>query len=449
MAAMSEVTAFLKDHPDITHLDAVLIDLCANPYGKRLPRAHIERFYAAGTPVCAAMSLVDVQGNTADPMGHGFSDGDPDALVRPVPGRLVRAPWAAGLAQVLCEPESAATGKPLWYDPRTVLQGVVRRFADFNLTPVTAVELEFYFISADRGEDGSALPASSPRNGRSETAGRVLSLDKLDEFAPVISGIEAACKLQNLPVSTMISEYGPGQFEINLEHCDDPVKACDDAVLLRRCITCVARANGLDASFMSVPFPGQSGSGMHIHASLVDAQGNIFDPARKQSEAKLSAAIAGLQAIHAEAIAIFAPNLNVYRRFVADNFTPVTTDWGDNNRSVAFRIPSGPASAQRLEHRVAGAEANPYLVMAAVLAGIHHGLTHKLDAGRKASGNAGSEVDEALPLSLWRALDCIKAAQILPGYLGADYCSMYAQVKQAEFTAFMDTISRQEYNWYL
>ena len=148
-------------------------------------------------------------------------------------------------------------------------------------------------------------------------------------------------------------------------------------------------------------------------------------------------------------MAIFAPNLNVYRRFVADNFTPVTTDWGDNNRSVAFRIPSGPASARRIEHRASGAEANPYLVMAAVLAGMHHGLTNSLDAGSKATGNAGSEVDERLPLTLWRALDAIRQAKILPGYLGKDYCSIYAEVKQAEFAAFMETISRQEYDWYL
>ena len=148
-------------------------------------------------------------------------------------------------------------------------------------------------------------------------------------------------------------------------------------------------------------------------------------------------------------MAIVAPNLNVYRRFVADNFTPVTTDWGDNNRSVAFRIPSGPASARRIEHRAAGAEANPYLVMAAVLAGMHHGLANTLDAGSKATGNAGTEVDENLPLSLWRALDAIRQAKILPSYLGQDYCSIYAEVKQAEFAAFMETISRQEYDWYL
>ena len=210
MTADGEVKRFLDTHPAITHLDAVLIDLCGNAYGKRLPRAHMDKFWQAGTPVCAAMSLVDVQGNTADPMGHGFSDGDPDAIVRPIAGRLVPALWAPGLAQVLCEPESAATGDALWYDPRTVLKGVVNRFRELKLAPVTAVELEFYFISAERGENGEPIPAVSPRNGRPEAAGKVLSLDKLDEFAPVISAIEAACKLQSLPTSTMISEYGPG-----------------------------------------------------------------------------------------------------------------------------------------------------------------------------------------------------------------------------------------------
>lgn len=463
----NEVRAFLEHNPDITHLDTVLIDLCGQAYGKRLPRSHMDKLYENGTPVCAAMSLVDVLGNTADPMGHGFSDGDPDAIVRPVPGRLVKAPWTPGLAQVLCEPEDAATGKPLWYDPRTVLQQVVTRFGELKLTPVTAVELEFYLISPDRDEDGAPQPAVSPRHGRPEAAGKVLSLDKMDEFGPVIAAIEAACRAQNLPTSTMISEYGAGQFEINLDHCDDPVRACDDAVLLRRCITSVARANGLDATFMSVPFPDQSGSGMHIHTSLADEYGNIFDPAHtdsdakppaktstnqtlaKDSGAKLSTAIAGLREIQAEAMAIFAPNLNVYRRYVADNFTPVTTDWGDNNRSVAFRIPSGPASARRIEHRAAGAEANPYLVMAAVLAGIHHGLANNLDAGARSTGNVGAEVDQQLPLTLWRALDAIRNAKILPGYLGKDYCKIYAEVKQAEFAAFMETISRQEYDWYL
>ena len=449
MTSSDETAKFLTDHPGVTHLDAVLIDLCGQPYGKRLPRAHIEKFYHAGTPVCAAMSLVDIRGNSADPMGHGFSDGDPDATVMPIPGRLVVVPWADGLAQVLCTPEDAATGGPIWFDPRTILEGIIDRYVPTGLRPVTAVELEFYLTSAVRAEDGAPLPATSPRNARPESAGKVLSLDKLDEFSPVISAILDAAHTQNLPVSTMISEYGPGQFEINLDHCDDPVRACDDAVLLRRCITSVARAQGLDATFMSVPFAGEPGSGMHVHVSLEDERGNIFDPARKDADGKLSAALAGLRAVHAEAMAIFAPNINVYRRFVADNFTPVTTDWGDNNRSVAYRIPSGPGPSRRIEHRVAGAEANPYLVMAAVLAGILHGITNNLDAGPAATGNAGSELDADLPLDLSSALAALDQAKLLPEFIGADYCKIYCQVKQAELETFMQTISPQEYDWYL
>ncbi len=150
-----------------------------------------------------------------------------------------------------------------------------------------------------------------------------------------------------------------------------------------------------------------------------------------------------------EAMAIFAPNLNVYRRFQPDEFVPVTTDWGSNNRSVAFRIPPSDAANRRIEHRVSGAEANPYLVTAAVLAGIHHGLTRKLAPGAQHAGNAGAEVDSQLPLDPWRALAAIRSARVLPQYFGPDYLPVYADVKQAELDAFMNAIEAREYDWYL
>jgi glutamine synthetase len=151
----------------------------------------------------------------------------------------------------------------------------------------------------------------------------------------------------------------------------------------------------------------------------------------------------------AESMAIFAPNLNVYRRFKPDEFVPVTTDWGDNNRSVAFRIPPSDDANRRIEHRVSGAEANPYLVLATVLAGVHHGLSAKLDPGARHGGNAGAETDPKLPLTIWRALDALRQAEILSDYLGADYLQIYADVKQAEFDAFMADIHPREYEWYL
>ena len=445
-----ELDHFLSEHPQTTHLDVMLFDLCGNAYGKRLPRAHMPAFFAKGTPVCAAMSLVDVLGNTADPMGYGFSDGDPDAIVRPVPGTLKPVPWNPGHAQVLAEPTNAATGERFWYDPRGVLEQTVGILHEAGLRPVVAAELEFYLIDPARAEDGAPKVARSIATGAPEAAGRVLSLAKLEEYQPIITAIEAACRAQGIPSSTVISEYGAGQFEVNLEHRDDPVRAADDALLLRRVVQSVARQFGLQATFMSKPFADQAGSGLHVHASILDASGqNIFDDRRPDGAAMLGHAAAGLQATMAEAMAIFAPNLNVYRRFRANNFTPVTRDWAENNRSAAFRVPPSTGAARRLEHRISGAEANPYLVIAAVLAGMHHGIEERLDPGPMATGNAGEAVDETLPLTLWDALTATRGATILPRWLGKDYPAIYAAVKEAEFASFCETISPQEYAWYL
>ena len=447
----NEVNKFLHTYPDTSHLDVLIIDLCGNAIGKRLPAHAIESVFNQGTPVCGAMQLVDVMGNTDDPMGYGFSDGDPDAYAVPIAGTLKPVPWlAAHKSQVLCEFVSSSDGKPLGYEPRQVLKQVIRKFSELGLTPKLAVELEFYLLAPKRGDDGAPIAAASPRTGLTETSGKVLSLDKLDEFDEVLGAIENACAVQGIPTTSMISEYGAGQFEVNLQHQDDPLLAADHAALLRRAVQGVSRSLGYDASFMSKPFDDQSGSGMHIHLSLSDEAGNnVFNPKAAEGDVKLSQAVGGLQATMAEAMAIFAPNLNVYRRFKPDEFVPVTTDWGDNNRSVAFRIPPSDAANRRIEHRVSGAEANPYLVIAAVLAGVHHGLTKKLDPGAKHGGNAGAEVDPELPMNLWQALATIRQASILTGYFGDDYLQIYADVKQAEFDAFMGTIHPREHEWYL
>ncbi|MEZ5911488.1 MAG: glutamine synthetase family protein [Paracoccaceae bacterium] len=397
------------------------------------------------------MQLVDVLGNTADPMGHGFSDGDPDGLARALAGRLAPIPWSGGRgAQVLCQMCDAGTGQSFWYEPRQVLAQVLDRFASLGLVPVIALELEFYLIDRERGAAGAPIPPASPVHGRRESRGQVLSLAKLDEFAPVLDAMQDAARAQGLPVTTMISEYGAGQFEINLAHQTDPLLAADHAALLRRAIQGAARAAGYDATFLSKPFADQSGNGLHLHLSLQDGRGNIFDPARDSGAAMLGHAIAGLQATMHEAMAIFAPNLNVYRRFKPDEFTPVTRDWGENNRSVAFRLPVSPDGAgRRLEHRISGAEANPYLATAAVLAGVLHGIEARLEPTAAHGGNAGAELAADLPLTMWRALDALRGATILPDYLGADYLALYAEVKQAEFDAFMDHVSAREFEWYL
>ncbi|MEM6375907.1 MAG: glutamine synthetase, partial [Pseudomonadota bacterium] len=250
---------FHAAHPGLEYLDVMSIDLSGNAFGKRVPVGQVAGLLDKGTAICAAMQLTDVLNNTADPMGHGFSDGDPDGLARPLAGTFAPVPWSGGKgAQVLCELCDPASGAPYWYEPRAVLAQVVRRFADLGLRPVLALELEFYLIERARGERGAPVPVRSPSDGRPEGEGRVLSLAKLDEFTPLLGAIEAACHAQGIPVTTMISEYGAGQFEINLAHGDDVLRAADHAALLRRAVQGAAREAGCDATFMSKPFVGQT-----------------------------------------------------------------------------------------------------------------------------------------------------------------------------------------------
>ena len=447
----AEVEAYLARHPETRFLDAVMFDLVGSAIGKRYPMRDAGKVYESGVAFCAGITTLDARGACWDVNGIGFSDGDPDAIAWPVPGTLVPVSWAnEPTAQVLIQPRHPTDARGWWFDPRAILASVARRFEPLGLRPVVACELEFYFIENTRAADGSIRPAASRVTGTANDAPRVLGFAKLDEWAALLAEIDAACVAQGVPAGAATAEYGGAQFEINLAHVDDPVLAADHALLLRRIVKGVAARNGLDATFMSKPFGDQSGSGLHIHLSLVDARGdNVFDERQPDGDRLLGHAIAGLQATAWDAMAIFAPNLNAYRRFGPNLFVPVNTSWGFNNRSVAFRVPAGGGASRRIEHRIAGAEANPYLVMAAVLAGVHHGLVSRLDPGAPSEGNAGETADPDMPARLWTALDRLERSELLGDYLGDRYPKAYADIKRAEFDAFMSAVLPREYDWYL
>ena len=445
-----EFARFLAAHPETRFIDAVMFDLVGAAIGKRYPLREVDKLRASGAAFCAGITTLDSLGACWDVEGIGFSDGDPDAVAHPVPGTLVPVPWLDGVAQVLIQPANPDDPEGWWFDPRAILARVVRRFGDLGLTPVVAGELEFYLLEPERGTDGAVQPARPRRMGRSSAAPRVLNFDKLDEWGDLLARIDDAAAAQGLPVGAATAEYGGAQFEINLGHVPDAVAAADHALMLRRAVQGVAASMGHAATFLSKPFTDQSGSGLHIHLSLLDGEGrNVFDPGLPGAEAMLGHAVAGLQATSWDAMAIFAPNLNAYRRFAPDQFVPVNTSWAENNRSVAFRIPTGPGAARRIEHRIAGAEANPYLVMAAVLAGVHHGITRKLAPTPPATGNAGAEMDPEMPARLWTALDRIEGSEFLADYLGPRYPAAYAAIKRAELDAFLAEVLPREYDWYL
>ena len=450
-AIAKEIDDFRKAYPSIEFVDAIFSDLCASVRGKRMDIASLEKIFAPGLRIPGGVHLLDVQGDSHNPLGHGFTDGDPDHCVFGVPGSIKPVPWSNGkLAQVMLS-FANDDGSPYENEPRNVLKRVAERFqAETGLTPVSAFELEFYLLDQELDASGRLLPPKSPLTGQRDESTQVYAIHKMDAFAELIAEIDAAAKAQGVAAGSAFAEYAPGQFEINLHHVDDPVEAADQCILLKRIVSSVARKAGLRASFMAKPFLEQSGSGMHIHISAVDEAGvNGFSDGSRFGNDRLKHAIAGMMAVMPEAQAFFAPNPNSYRRFTPENFVPMRPCWGGENRAVAIRVPGGEETARRAEFRVPGADANPYLVMACLLAGMLHGIENQLDPGEMCDAETAGTHDGKIPLRAFDALRRLEQGEILPRYLGQHYCDLYRACKEAEYDAFVSEISSREYDWYL
>ncbi|MBV9063690.1 MAG: glutamine synthetase, partial [Alphaproteobacteria bacterium] len=297
---------------------------------------------------------------------------------------------------------------------------------------------------------GAPQPPLDPRTGAREKTASVYGVDDLDRFDGFLSALAQAAAAEDVPVSATSKEYAPGQFEANLKHQSKARHAADHAVLLQQIVKAAARQNGFGATFMAKPYADRAGSGLHIHLSLLDRSGrNVFDNGSAEGSVQLRHAIGGLQAAMAESMALFAPSVNSYRRFQPDMFAPVNRRWGVNNRSAGIRVPAGPSEARRIEHRVAGADANPYLALAAVLAGVLHGLENKIDPGPPANGNVSRDPDMSLPFTIDDALARLEQAAILPAYLSGETLALYRETKRIEAQRVRRVIPPVEHEWYL
>ncbi len=449
-ARLAELAAFLQAHPNIDHVDACLIDLCGIIRGKRYPRADLEKLFRSGLQFPYSTYYLDVTGHCADPCGRGISDGDPDGVCLPVPGTLVPTPWVSERAAQVLVTMSDGDGAPASAEPRNVAAGVCRRFTELGLRPVIAFELEFYLLDEVADDQGRPQPPVSPLTGLRDNSTQVYGVDEVTGFTDLFGEVDRAAAAQNIPASVTSAEFAPGQYEINLKHVDAPLAAADHCALLRQVVRGVARRHGIRATFMPKPFPERAGNGMHVHMSLLDGDGNnVFDDGSAAGSETLRFAIGGMLATLSDAMAVFSPSINGYRRFAPRLYVPVTKSWGIDNRSVALRIPSGASSSRRFEHRVAGADANPYLVLAVLLAGIHHGLSQRIDPGPAWQGSACEEADADIPADLSSALARLRSSRVLKSYLGDSYVDLYCATKQAELASFMDHITPREYEWYL
>lgn len=454
VSTQQELHALLVAHPEIENFDLLLPDINGIVRGVRAPRSDMPGILEAGVYMSASTMLLDSRGLLPEGLDIGLADGDPDYPCLPVPGTLAPIPWSQSpMGQCLLQMH-VDRATPYYYDSRQVLQRVLARFDELRLTPVVALELEFYLVG---DEERRIKPRRTriPGTRLLQELPRLHGLDELHDLHAFLADVEASCAAQGIPIGTTMSEGSPGQLEINLHHVANAELACDHALLLRRLVRGLAQRHGMAATFMAQPFNEFDGSGMHVHCSLLDANGkNVFagNAPAEQPDAyapELRFGIGGLLETLPESQAILAPNANSYRRLAPGSFLSAAPSWGYNHRQVAVRIPPADDANVRFEHRPAGADCNPYLVVAALLAGLHHGLLNRVEPPPMVREGQIVERDGDRAPHWEEALASFEAARILPGYLGQDFCRTYARCRRLELRQYRAQVPDLDYIWYL
>ena len=452
-STVEEAEAFLAAHPEIEAFDIVLHDANGIGRGKIIRRHELLSFYRGGRHLPISILGLDICGEDVHETGLIWDQGDGDLRAWPIPGTLKPLHGTTPPRGEVFMSMYELDGRPMTSDPRHALQRQVDALAAEGLYPAGAFELEFFLLANDRDAAGRVQPARDVLDGRASAKTEVYSVDHLHGMLPLFSDIYAAAGQAGITAETMISEYAPGQYELTLHYRTDVMQAADDLMRLKRIVRLQARQHGVTACFMAKPFEGYAGSGMHFHVSMQDGAGkNVFVEAveGRWSETILHA-LGGLRETMGESMLVFAPHANSWRRFASQSYAPVSPTWGVNNRSVALRIPAGDIRARRIEHRPAGVDANAYLVAATVLAGIRHGMTHRIDPGPETTGNGYEGAADAPPIPVdWRsAIEAAQGSAFLKDALGTDMHRTFTAIKAAEYARVARTVSEVDYDLYL
>jgi glutamine synthetase len=420
---------FLADHPEVKSIRVAAADLNGQPRGKRIARRYADKAITEGTRFPFSVLNLDIWGEDIDNSPLVFDAGDPDGVLKPTERGFVPMPWIDAPTALLPIWMYHEDGRPFAGDPRHALARVIDRYKARGLTPVVATEMEFYLID-DRGRELRVPP--SPRSGKRRHQAEILALRQLDAWDAFFTALYDACEAMDIPADTTISEAGPGQFEINLMHQSDALKAADDAWFFKLLVNGLARSHGFAASFMAKPYPEYSGSGLHTHFSVIDADGrNVFDDGSAQGSAMLRHAVAGCLAAMPGSMLILAPHATSYARLVPGAHAPTGIAWAYENRTTALRIPSGSPTARRIEHRVAGGDINPYLLIAAILGAALNGIEDGAEPPPPITGNAYRQDLPQLPRTWPGAIDAFAAspeiARIFPPELIANFLATKRQ----------------------
>ncbi|MBT0961625.1 glutamine synthetase family protein [Denitromonas iodatirespirans] len=431
------------DEKHVTEIECLVPDLTGVARGKILPREKFTEDRGMRLP-----ELVVAMGVTGEVPYEGAYQNiipptDQDMHLRPDPDSACIVPWASDPTAQVIHDCYDRNGKLVPFAPRSVLRRVCDLYAAEGWRPVLAPELEFYLVARNPDPD---VPLTPPvgRSGRAESSRQAYSIDAVNEFDPLFEEVYAFCEQMELNVDTLIHEAGAGQMEINFFH-GDPLALADEVFYFKRTLREVAMRHDMFATFMAKPIAGEPGSSMHIHQNIIDtATGrNLFSNPDGSPSREFYWYIGGLQKYVPAAMAIFAPYVNSYRRLVRDSAAPINIQWGGDNRTVGIRSPVSEAPARRVENRVIGADANPYVSFAATLACGYLGIKNRIEPQTECTGNA-YHGDYELPRSLGEALTLLRKDADLSSVLGEAFVTVYTEVKEVEHAEFMKVISPWE-----
>jgi glutamine synthetase len=439
-----ELEAFFNQH-GVRDVECLFPDVSGYPRGKLMPAAS---FAARGElRIAQAIPMQCVTGDYSyDPI---FPDADPDVRLVPDYRTLKLAPWSSVPRAFAIHDCVELDGTPCAFSARSLLEAVVARYTAQGLTPVVAPEIEFY-LTAPCTDPAQPLTAPQARNGRAEAGQSAFSMNQLNEHAAFWDTFRNALEALGVQSDTWIHEVGTSQFEINLLH-GDPLAVADQAFLFKYAAKEIAIQHGLNAVFMAKPIAGAPGSSMHLHQSVVDSAGrNIFSTDDGAESAAFGHFIAGLQTYGPDLMLIFAPFVNSYRRFLVGSQAPINLAWGHDNRTAGLRIPASGPAARRVENRIAGADANPHLAIAASLAAGLAGMDERLQPSEPLDAGANAYLQaHALERSFMPAHQRMAASTSARRLLGDSFVTGYCAVKALEYQSYLHEISAWERRYLL
>lgn len=430
---IKQVQCLISDHTGVARGKILPVDKFINDQGCRLGETILLQSVVGG------YAASDVLWSLSDPR-------DVDMLLKPDVNACYLLPWRDDNTAMIIHDCYTPQNQEVTFSPRNLLKKVIKLYSAQGWQAVVAPEMELY-LTKKSSDDHHELQVPVGKSGRVEAGKQSFGIDAISEFDPLMKDIYAWAKEQGLGLDVVVHEEGRGQFEFNFDH-GDPLTLADQVFIFKRTVKAAAEKHGITATFMAKPIGGQPGSAMHIHQSIVDTVTgqNIFSDDNSTSgfSELFNYYLGGLQNFIPEVMPMFAPNVNSYRRFLTGESVPVNLHWGIENRTVGLRVPDAPSAAKRVENRIAGADANPYLAIAATLICGYIGMIEKIPASEETTTRANGKLSDKLPLNIDLAINMMSNSETIKEYLGEEFVRGFIATREADYNHYKSEISAWE-----